>query len=310
VKTLRNWERAAPRRPGRPPRSQEERDRAALLVEEALEQGRGTGIATITHALAGAVPERLVREVLPAIKLRARRRREGRLAACRVHVHVRARDALWSLDQTHVGRDRAHRACLARVVRDVATTRTIALAVGRAARGADVVALLERARVKRGCAPLALAIDNGPENVNADVDAWCAVHGVTLLRNLPHTPQHNAWIERGHRDLKEATGLGKGVVIGDLGRTERLLRDAAATIDENRLRPSRGWRTARALDAELPRGYAVVPRETFRAACARRKTDYLQSAPDGRAKRMAERRAVLDVLEDFELIHRTRGGAL
>jgi integrase-like protein len=309
VKTLRNWERNPPRRPGRPPRSEEERERAAGLVEEAYAAGRGTGIRTITRALSGAVPERLVREVLPEIKLRARRRLEERLLSARVHVEVRARDTLWSLDQTHVGRDRAGQALWALILRDVATTTTIDLAVGRAAKGRDVVLLLERARISRGGAPYVLVIDNGPENVNAEVAAWCALLGVILMRNLPHTPQHNPWVEHGHRELKEATGLGKGVVIDDAHLAERLLRDAAASIDRRRLRPSRGWSTACAVDAQLPRSYTLVPRTTFRAACVRRTHQYLQTAPKGRARRLAERHAVLDVLEHFRLTKTTRGGA-
>jgi len=308
VKSLRNWERSPPRRPGRPPRSGAERARAAALVEEAYQTGRGDGIRTITQALGGAVSERLVREVLPAIKEAALRRREERLAAVRVHVQVRVRDVLWSLDQTHVGRDAHGAAQLALVVRDVATTTTIEIALGHAATGIEVVAVLERARAARGGAPLVLATDNGPENVNADVAAWCPRHGVTLLLNLPHTPQHNPWVEHGHRELKEATGLGKGAVIGDPAAAERLLLDAARRIDANRLRPSRGWKTAHALDAELPRGYALVAREDFLAECAWRRDSYLQSAETARARRLAERRAVLDALEHYGLIHRTRGG--
>ena len=309
MKSLRNWERSAPRRPGRPPRSRQARWRALRRVARAYRDERGAGIRTITAALGGAVPERLVREVLPAVKRRARRRRDARLAALRVHVAVRARDALWSLDQTHVGRGVHGVAQQALVVRDVATTATIEVALGHAASGAEVVAVLERARAARGAAPLALATDNGPENVNADVAAWCTRHGVLPLRNLPHTPQHNAWVEHGHRELKEATGLGKGVVIGDPAAAERLLIDAARRIDANRVRPSRGGHTARALDAELPRGYAQVAREDFLAECAWRRDSYLQSAPKGRARRLAERRAVLDALEHYGLIQRTRGGA-
>lgn len=309
MRTLRNWEVRAPRRPGRPPRSRAARWRALRKVARAYRDGRGAGIRTIAESLGGAVPERLVREVLPTVKRRARRRRDARLAAARVHVTVRVRDALWSLDQTHVGRDEAGEAYQALVVRDVAATTTIAVTLGHAAGGTEVVSILDRARAERGGAPLALATDNGPENVNADVAAWCARHGVTLLLNLPHTPQHNPWVEHGHRELKEATGLGKGVVIGDAPAAERLLNDAARRIDANRLRPSRGWRTAHALDAELPRGYALVPREAFLAECAWRRDSYLQGATTARARRAAERRAVLDALEHYGLIHRTRGGA-
>jgi len=84
---------------------------------------------------------------------------------------------------------------------------------------------------------------------------------------------------------------------------------AARRIYANRLRPSRGRKTAPALDAELPRGYALVDREAFLAECAWRRNTYLQCAKGPGARRLAERRAVLDALEHVGLIHRTRGGA-
>ena len=44
--------------------------------------------------------------------------------------------------------------------------------------------------------------DNGPENENTEVTAWLEQNQVIHLKNLPHTPQHNASCERSHRDLK------------------------------------------------------------------------------------------------------------
>lgn len=48
---------------------------------------------------------------------------------------------------------------------------------------------------------VALAQDNGGEN-QGDLVAWCERHRVVILRNLPHTPEHNPWIEHGFGELK------------------------------------------------------------------------------------------------------------
>lgn len=41
-----------------------------------------------------------------------------------------------------------------------------------------------------------------------------SAYGVRLaLRNVAYVSQHNATVERGHRDIKKACGLGKGVIL-------------------------------------------------------------------------------------------------
>ena len=68
-------------------------------------------------------------------------------------IRVMLRDAVWSMAATHLGREPSGRQVQDEVVREVASTRTIGVSVGRPATGEDVVALLERIRRERGTAP-------------------------------------------------------------------------------------------------------------------------------------------------------------
>lgn len=66
--------------------------------------------------------------------------------------------------------------------------------------------MLERLCVLRGEAPLVLAHDGGSETVHADIAAWAERRRVNLLRNRPHTPQHNPWVERKHGEVRGVSG--------------------------------------------------------------------------------------------------------
>ena len=129
------------------------------------------------------------------------------------------------------------------------------------------------------------------------------------LRNLPYVSQHNAAVERGHRTLKQASGLGRGVILH--GRAEAAERVAAAVEAVNERRPvaTRGWQTPAAVDAAQPRWYACVDRRAFYEAACGAIAEAVQECNSDRERRKAEREAVLSVLEDFALISRRRGGA-
>jgi hypothetical protein len=311
VRTLWNWEHARPVvRTGRPRIPDAERLAARRLVAaEWRRQGRSAGAAPVARALAGRVSPYLVRESLREIK-RLHAAKDTREAdRRRVSTEVLAREVIWSLDATHLGRDLQRAKLEAEFVRDAATTATIGRSVAGPPCGAEVRALLDRTRVSRGGPPLVLATDNGPENVAPEVRAWCHEHAVLLLRNLPRTPRHNPWVEHGHGELKRETGLGRGARICDVARTMRTIDAALERLDACRLRASRGWKTARALDAELPRGYDLVSRVQLRESSVRHTNTLLRCATTARERRLAEREGVLAALEEHGLIRRTRGGA-
>lgn len=313
LRTLRNWKRAdpaAPRaRPGRPALQEAVLDEARELVRAQLEsQGWSAGEEPVWRGLGRTIPRARVRRVLAELKAERRKRRGRHVRKARVSTRVLARDALWSLDATHLGRGPRGAEVQAEVLREVASTRTIGLSVGPPAVARDVVRLLDTAALERGTAPLVLLTDNGGTYRSDAVDAWCRARGVVHLYSLPRTPQHNAASEHGMRELKEEAALGKGVRLRDIRVPAARLVAARERIDRHRLRRTRGWRTAVDDDAARRPWTDVVQRDEVleKVSCAIRRA-VLHSEP-GRARRRAIREAVLGALQDLSVITRTRGG--
>jgi len=345
VRTLHNWEHRDPsaRGPGRPRRPIGER-RAALrhVARASRSAGCGAGWLTVRKALAKPVPDRLGREHLAALKARRRKRERERIERRRMHTEVLAKDALWSIDATHVGDGTE-----AVVVREVATTTTADIGVGAAPDAGDLVRALGRARDDRGCLPLVLALDNGGPMRSEEMRAWAEREKVVLLFSLPRTPQHNAWSEHGMRELKEEAGLetrtscarssrrlppardpglreanmafpgppggpsatGPPDAAGHALDVAARLERARHTLDHNRPRASRGWRTAVAVDADMAPWYRALAREHFHEAACSAIREALAVPGTARARRRAVREAILATMERFGQIRRTRGGA-
>ena len=313
LRTLRNWKRldaADPvPSPGRPRVSEEKLAEVREAARGELDrQGWQAGEGPIKRALGERFPISQVRRVLHELKAERRARARQHAREARVSVEVKASDALWSMDATHLGRDAAGCAVQAEVVREVASTRTIGISVGPAATGVEVVRLLQRVVYQRGGAPLVLLNDNGGQYVSDAVAAWCVQHGVVHLFSLPRTPQHNAASEHGMYELKFDTGLGKGARVLDIEVARAQLEGARDRVDGHRLRCTRGWKTAVEADRAMPHWSTLVTREAFleKATCAI--AEALLNSPGKRAQRRAVREAILSTLESFSLIQRTRGG--
>jgi hypothetical protein len=328
-RTLRNWRAQAGSLPkmGRPPRTEEEWRRAVWPVARAWKSlGRSSGRPRVQVLLleqGHVIADEVVRALLAELKRRRRRTLANKLAAERVHVHVEARDALWSGDGSHLGREGAEKV-VALAVKDVATTRSLALSIGGPPRALDTLALLCTAERERGTLPHVVVLDNGPENRNRLVMAWLAARHVTVLWNVPHTPEHNSWAECFNGELKEelrargefgkrgahpSPGPGSLTEAGGSSTRahfERCVPRALATL-QARPRPSRGGLTAAQLDGIRPRAEDLVQRARFyETACAAIEAA-VQGIHNARARRRAEREAILCTLERFGLVTRTRG---
>ena len=287
-----------------------------LVVAELERLGWTAGEGPVHRALGGAVSLRLVRRVLRELKAQRRARLRGEARARRVHVVAHARDVIWCLDATHVGRDGRGRAVQAEVLRDVACTRTLSISVGPVASSAEVIAQLQATARERGVLPLVLATDNGAAYRSAELEEWLAERQVVHLRNLPRTPQHNACAEHGMGELKPEAGLGvpaagrsrvKGGLV-DAGDACARLAAAAVRLDSRRPRRSRGWRTAFQVEADLPPWSRLATRARVwkKVCCALGRS---RLASEGRrARRLAEREAILGTLEQCGLLTRNRGG--
>ena len=332
ARTLFSWRHRGGRvgRCGRPPRPQEERVQARALIEprwKALARGH-QGWRTARAALERdklVVPTRLVQETLRGLRReRAQREREQRKKS-RVHVEVLVRDGVWALDQFFIGRD-AHGAMTALECGDRCTRRTLSLSLGPPACGKDVVALLEQAAHEHGGVwPFVVQVDNGSENINAKVAACLREHQVILLRNLPHTPQHNAFAEHNNGDLQRASGLDKAsrrrakalecpVCLADPGVLATGASCAAKltlawhALDVCTPRASLGNLTPCELDRIAPRAEDRACRAHFYTQVCQELECIARSGASKRDLRKQEREAIWCALERHGLVQRTRGG--
>lgn len=313
-RTLRRWEAADPdakARVGRPPAAQEEFDEVRALVRAELErQGWQAGEGPIHRALKGQVSLWRVRQVLAPLKRERAAQQRALQVELRQSVEVMARDTVWAIDATHLGCDPIGRAVEAEVLREVASTRTLALSVGPKATATEVLALLMSAVRVRDGPPLVLVSDNASTYVCSLIDAWCAEHGVVHLKNQPRTPQHNAAAEHGIGELKRDAEVARWDTAAPSTAALDRLVETVHCLDHRRLRQSRGWRTAARADAEAPHWSMRVRRARFLQAayCAIRQA--VLDSPSKRARRRAERNAILHTLEQFKLIRWNRGTGL
>jgi hypothetical protein len=283
----------------------------ALCHAALLRHGYGRWWMTIWKCLEGAcaLSQALVREVVTDLK-RVHATLKGLLRALqRVKVKVRLGDAMWGLDETMLARLKDGTAVQGIVVREMASTRTLVVSVGPAATAEDLIRVLEALRLARGDLPLVICMDNGPAMRSELVALYLRFHEVLVLFNLPYVSEHNACVERGHRDIKELSGLGKGVVLRHYEEAVQALEPAIHELNEGRPLASRGWKTAEAVDGETPRWYASVDRRAFYEGGCRAIHDAVQGCRNDHERRKAEREALLCYLESLSLIERTRGGA-
>lgn len=109
------------------------------------------------------------------------------------------------------------------------------------------------------------------------------------------------------REVREATGCRSGdrVNVAEVGGR---ISAAIDHLNRNRLRPSRGWKTSMDLDEEGPSAEDLVDRACFWNAVYTAVQKAVRGLKKGRARRMAERSATLQVMADYKLIKWTRGG--
>jgi transposase InsO family protein len=217
----------------------------------------------VKAAIGDRIPTRLLQEATATWKRHRLHRAERRCANLRMHVDVHAREVIWALDGTHLGRTSDAAPIESEVLRDVHSRRTLDLAVGAPACGQDVVQILERARERHGALPLVFSSDNGPINTSAEVEDYLGRHRIVHLRNVPRTPQHNPFVERAIGELKQMSGLGKGVVLADAHDAALRLARAWHHLDHRHARPALRHRTAAACYQNERARYSMQERELF-----------------------------------------------
>lgn len=308
-RTLRNWESEAPKAPkalGRPATSPAKRFQARLKVARELHRQGWTGWRPVVKRLGPVVSTRLVQESVRELKKRRALRKRRWMEARRIQVEVLSPNVVWTQDATHLGRI-GRKAVLAEVIKDRATLGTREIAVGGPSKAEDILRMLEISKSTCGL-PLVWATDNGAVYRDQRVAGYLRREKVVHLLSRPHLPQDNGAAEKGIRELKEQAGLGKGVKLFDAEQAAQKLARSWRILDESRLRASKGYRTADQLSEQLPRWESGIQREAFYALACKCMEKAVEGGGTARQKRQAERQAVYETLEYFQLVKRTRGG--
>jgi transposase InsO family protein len=263
------------------------------------------GWRQIASRLSGTTPVRLIQLYVRLFKQRRKLRKKERIVRNRVTVRVLARDVIWGQDGTHVGR-MSGESVESQIIRDRGSLAFIGVQTGPVADHEDVLRLFEKTAIQRAGFPLVYARDNGSMYAHEEVQRYMDEHKIVVLRSVPRVSQHNGATERSIRELKDATGLGKGVQVDDQEAHAAMLT-AAMGLNKNRVRPSKEFKTAIEMDETLPVGYNCG-RDRFYQQCRQNMERAVQGAQTARAARFAEREAVFSTLEEFGLIKRSRGG--
>lgn len=297
-----------PRQLGRPSHSREKRFHALRAVgRQHRLQGKQAGWRPIDEALSGEVPTALVQHTLRLWKKRDRKRRRKRIEKHRVSMAVTAREVIWTLDETHLGRRDDGSAVKSQVVKDRGTLQTVGLSAGQEANSDDVIDLLELMKEEHGVLPLVLQTDNGPPFRSEETQNYLEHERVVPLLSRVYTATDNGAAEIGIRELKESSGLGKGVKLRCTLDTALQLGKSAMNINEHRLRGSRGYESANTLAKKMPTWYARVTREQFFEE-ARKAAKEAAQDKSGQRARLGKRKAILMVLNKYGLITFNRGG--
>ena len=296
---------------GRPRIPDEERARVrALVAAERKIQGSAKGWRDIFQALRAAHPgisRMIVEKELAALKLQDRTEERKAKEAAREGLEVLGRDTIWGEDTTHAGRDETGKEIAVEHVRDRATLHTVALTAGPPPTAEDVVALLRRSALERGGWPLLLQVDPASIYASGIVRRELEAQRVVILRSRVHTPTDNPATEHAHREVKDESGLGKGVVLTGPAEAQGRLERARHVLDDGCRRISRGGYTASALDQMVPRGDAHVDRDGFYAAACAAVREAVRGLEQPRAVRKAERDAIIKTLCEFGLARVHRG---
>ena len=311
VRTIWNWKHslkigAPEKKIGRPSYTAVQHRSAIWRVGRELRRQGYPGWLAVSEGLGGDVPTRLIQFYVRRFKKKRNERKKARIVRQRVSVEVTARDVIWGQDGTHVGRCERENV-ESQVMRDRGSLSVIGVGTGEVANHEAVLLLFKSVTANRGGYPLVWSRDNGSMYAHESVRIHMETHEVIELRSLPRTPEHNGAAENTNREIKDVAELGKGCALASPEAAHVKMVKAQVLLNKNRVRRSKGLKTADELDERLPSA-AGVDRTAFYQKCRSRMRHAVASAKTIRAGRLAEREAVFQTLEEYGLIKRTRGG--
>jgi hypothetical protein len=280
------------------------------LVEQQLERQGEVGWRPVLAGIVRAGEQAsvmLVQQETSAAKRERRTAKRRAIEAAREGHEVTCRDAVWSQDALHAGRLPTRRPLLAEVGTDRGSSATVIAVLGPPATGRDVVRHFRGASQERGGPPLVWQVDRGSANSSTVVALHMESEQVIHLRSRVHTPTDNPVAENRNREIEEASGLGCGTRLESVAQGQAMLEPARRQLDEQRLRASRGYRTAAELDRILPRADALVDRGAFYAETRAAMAAAVKGLEDTDEIAKAEQDAVWAALERHGLQRRHHG---
>ena len=164
-----------------------------------------------------------------------------------------------------------------------------------------------RPEEERGMLPLVWLIDNDPVYLSKETQNYLVQERIVPLPSRTYTPTDNGAAEIGIRELKEMSGLGKGVRLCNTREAALQLGKSAVLLNEHRLRGSRGYVSANTLAEKMESWYTRVDRDQFFNEAQSAVKKAVQDKTGNRA-RLARREAIFMVLEKYGLIAVERGG--
>jgi transposase InsO family protein len=307
-RTLRNWvkeeKEGDDRILGRPRYGEHMRFMALIKVARVLNEcGRGMSWRAVKEKLGDLLPTRLLQESVKTLKKYYRARRYRRLKKFRVRTAIHRKDVVWCQDATHLGREEGT-AIEAQVIRDGKSFHVKGLQVGQSASTEQVIDYLKSFDEL----PLVWQTDNGSAYISEGVQSFLEQRKVVHLVSRPGTPTDNPVAERGMREIKEHTGLGKCFVIKGIEKVVKHLVERVACLNSNLKRPSQNFKTSAEAEASTLSWHGKVRREEFYNSVKKKLDKVFEKTDTLEERRVKERHVIYKQLVQCGLATVTKGG--
>lgn len=231
---------------------------------------------------------KLIREVIAGLNEKIKRRYERKRNEVRVSVTVHSAGTVLTMDGATtkegdliVYRDRGSKSIRSEKCSGSVDSR-------------DTLKLLEKLKDAE-LLPFVAMSDNGSPFCAKVVEDFYKENHIIHLRSLPRVPQHNGSCENGVGDLKR---------LMKFGLTSE---DASHRLNNGRRRQSLNWQTSAQFEEDHSQECTAEDRSRFYEATCSAINAAVHGIDSAKERRKAEREAIFQSMERFELITRTRG---
>ena len=238
------------------------------------------------------IPARKIREVIAEFKKRKKKRYNFYRKRVQVRVRVKKAGVVVTMDGATARKGEDYI-----VYRDRGSLSVESSSCEGTLKSKNTLNVLTNLELE-GRLPLVFCTDNGSPFCSSEVENYLSTNYIVHLKSLPHVPQQNGSCENAVKEFKEL--LQEGFTA----------TESCKILNESRKRQSIGYRTAKEFDQENFRSYTEEDRKHFYTKANQAIEMAKLGIKSVYEKRKAEREAIFQTMERFELITRTRGGQL